>query len=184
MPDLPVWRPTLGAKRFSTAATVLMALLGGVSPVSAQAPPPTRVWLAAGAGPGGASDGAGGLAGTLNLSALRGPHQLSLRLAAATPVFYSGASADEVSVLYSRALRGSAGHLSAGGGLGVTSRDPCNGDGPACDAERAIAVAIGAEAALRVFPVAGLGAQLFVNLSRLGYMGGVAVFVQIGWLPR
>lgn len=161
------------------------ALFLATSAASAQEPDArTRAWVSAGIGPGGASDGAGGMAGIIQLSGLRAPHQLTIRLAGATPVFYHGATADEISLLYSRALRGRSGHLSVGTGAGVTSRDPCNGSGPECDADRRVAVAFAAEGMLRILPVFGLGVHVFANLSEFGYMGGCAVVAQVGWLPR
>ena len=135
-------------------------------------------------GPGGASDGAGGMAGTVQASALSAPHQLTLRLAGATPIFYAGASADEISVIYSRAVQGRWGHLSVGSGLGLTARDPCSGAGPECNAERRVAIPLAAEAMLRVLPVFGLGVHAFANLSDFGYMGGLVLVAQIGWLPK
>jgi hypothetical protein len=160
---------------------LLPASVTGQEPEDA---PPLRAWAAGGIGPGGGSDGSGSVAATLQLAVLSGAHQFTLRGVVASPIFSNGEMADEISVLYGRALRGPLGHLSAGAGVGLTGRDPCSGDGGGCDGGRRVAVALAAEGTLRLLPVLGIGLHVFANASDFGYMGGAAVIAQLGWLPR
>ncbi|HEX2165728.1 MAG TPA: hypothetical protein VHG09_00700, partial [Longimicrobiales bacterium] len=143
-----------------------------------------RTWIFMGLGPGRASDGGGGFAGTLQLSAMRAPHQLTARFTGAVPLLHEGTTAHEISLLYSRTLTGRSGHLSVGSGVGVATHEPCTGSGPECNLQRRVAIPFAAEAMLRVLPVFGIGVHAFANISELGYMGGVTIGAQFGWLPR
>jgi hypothetical protein len=40
------------------------------------------------------------------------------------------------------------------------------------------------EAALRIFPILGVGAQFFANLNANESYGGLILFLQLGYLPH
>jgi hypothetical protein len=109
-------------------------------------------------------------------------HQFSVRaMGAADPFGYSGDEFGELGVLYGRAAKREWGHAAIATGLAWTGFGSCAGSaGAGCST---LGLPIVAEAALRLFSIMGLGAQVFANFnSKSIYRGGV-VFLQLGWLP-
>ncbi len=111
----------------------------------------------------------------------RAPTRSTLRTDFIVDPFGSRADvAGELGILYGRARTGSFGHLSLSAGLSFNGFDQCESSQDQCVG---LGVPIVGEAALRLFPVLGLGAQAFANLNSVSSYGGLVVFVQLGWLP-
>ena len=167
-------------------AALAMLLAGlGMRPADAQdvagaRDAPARVWVAAGLGGGGGAEDVGGAALLVQAVYQNDPHQLSARFLALADPFGSTDGAAEIGLLYGRTLTGYMGHLALSAGVAFTHVEPCSEDGD-CGT---LGVPVVAEASLRLFPVAGLGAQLFANINDRAVYGGVAVYLQLGWLPR
>ena len=140
----------------------------------------SRLWLAAGLGAGHGHLAPDAMALSLHAAWLQAPHRVSLRaLGLVKPLGGTGESASEFGVLYGRAHTGWLGHASVLAGAAVTSFERCGEGMGGC---ATVGLPVVAEAALRVFPVAGLGAQFFGNLNPRSVYGGLLVFVQLGWL--
>jgi hypothetical protein len=95
-----------------------------------------------------------------------------------------GDSADEfgeVGALYGRAAKRKWGHAAISAGLAVTGVSSC--PDAATSGCTTLGVPMVAEAALRLGSIAGIGVQGFGNLNPKSIYGGVAVFLQLGWLP-
>lgn len=165
------------------ACALLTLLVCLVAPASAHAQArrdPMRTSVAAGLGLAGSAetDGFGGL---VQLAWQREPHQVSVRFVGFADLF-STTSVNELGALYGRVITGSAGHMSINAGLGAAFR--CSGSASSCDREQSVSVPIAAEAALRLLPVAGIGVQAFASFNSVESMGGLLLFLQLGWLPR
>ena len=110
----------------------------------------------------------------------KGPHQISARaLVGGDPYGAEGGvkPTGEIGLLYGRTAMSRIGHVSISSGLAITDTDMDSEQG------MTLGVPIVGEAALRVVPFMGLGAQFFGNLnSEESYMG-LALFMQFGYMP-
>lgn len=166
-------------RRAVVCCVSLLGLVLQARTASAQTTPPTRTWLAAGLGAAGDTRD-GGAAAVGMLVVQRQPHHIALRGLVASDVFASDACEfGEIGVLYGRTITGRVGHAAISTGLSAVRppgcRSPTLGN---------VGMPVVAEAALRPFPVIGIGLQAFVTLNRLSTYGGVALFVQLGWMPH
>lgn len=162
---------------------MLLAMSVPSSTAALQRQQPLRVWGMVGAGAGGSTQGDGFVA-TVQVTAQRAPHQVTTRIVLVTTA-YNVSTTGEVGALYGRTLVGDRGHVAASVGLGIAVGDPpCSDGSTACSTQRRIALPVAAEASLRLFSIAGIGAQVLGNVSGLGFTAGAVVFVQVGWLPR
>jgi hypothetical protein len=107
-------------------------------------------------------------------------HYFAARGALLVDPFQDGGTIGELGVLYGRAAKRPWGHAAIAGGLAHTSVDPCPESG-GCPT---IGVPIVAEASLRLGSVVGVGAQAFVNVNSVTVYRGLAVFLQLGWIPK
>jgi hypothetical protein len=108
----------------------------------------------------------------------KGAHQLTARaLIMGDPYAESDHPKGEIGLLYGRTAMGPHGHMSISAGLAVTDTDMDSEEG------MTVGVPLVAEAALRIFPVLGVGAQFFANLNSNESYGGLALFLQLGYLP-
>jgi hypothetical protein len=83
----------------------------------------------------------------------------------------------EIGLLYGRTAMGRWGHAAISAGLAVTDTD--------LDTQGlTMGVPVVAEVALRLVPFTGVGAQVFANFNALESYGGVALFIQLGWLAH
>ncbi len=176
-----------GSKRGGLVLLPLALLLTAPRPASAQeADARTRVWL----GMGLAAGGVAGIDAPLGLLARvtwqREPHQATLRLlylgeSEGFPETTSSNHVTELGLLYGRSRVSSWGHaaLSAGASL-LAFESYC----PHVDRDGCVTVGVPftAEAAVQGAFV-GLGLQAFGNINPRAPYGGVAVFVQLGWMP-
>lgn len=168
------------------AAGVLWGGLAAPTPAAAQerAATPVRAWLSLGPGgtPVGEQSGTVGgmVAAVLEVSG----HRVALRSTEWTPLW--GARPDEptlreVGVLYGRTLRGPVGHLAAAAGM--SRLRACEGRSTVperCTSRAAMPMIV--EGALS-YRVLGIGLQLFATLAGKDSHQGVALFVQLGWMP-
>jgi len=143
---------------------------------------PARAWLGVGLGGGGGMEDVSGAALMGQLVYQRSPHHLAVRglVLAEAGSGSSSPNVGELGLLYGRTRMGYMGHMSAAAGLALTTFDPCPNDDDTCII---LGVPIVLDAALRVFPVAGLGAQIFGNLNAEASYAGLALYLQLGWLP-
>jgi hypothetical protein len=108
----------------------------------------------------------------------RGPHQLSARaVTLMDPLGESSNPIGEIGLLYGRTAMSRQGHVSISAGLAVTDTDMDSEEG------MTVGVPLVSEAALRIFPFLGVGAQIFANLNSNESYGGLAFFLQLGYLP-
>jgi hypothetical protein len=158
----------------------LLLLLPGAAEAQALRQP-ARAWLAAGLGGGGGAADVGGLAFMAQVVYQREPHHLAVRGLALGDTRASGSpDVGELGVLYGRTRMGYMGHMSVAAGLALTALDPCPDDDDTCVV---LGVPVVADAALRLFPVAGIGVQLFGNVNQHASYAGLALYLQLGWLP-
>lgn len=175
-----------GVPRPSHVALAFGLLFAGPVGAAAQEAEPTRVWAAVGFGGGsvfGGDDDDGGLAASIQIAAQRGPHQLTLRLAGVTDIYYADDSFADVGLLYGRAASSGFAHASASAGIALASGPGCSGTAPECSTEHGIGIPFAAEVAIRPLSVLGIGLQLFGDVSTVGSMLGVLGMVQLGWMP-
>jgi hypothetical protein len=137
-----------------------------------------RIWAAGGFG-----DGRSGWDGDLNSILLefvyqRGHTQFALRGVAVSTTYTDEPSYNETGLLYGRTFLGGLGHATVGSGLAVVKA--CE-DGDTCT--WTLGLPLVSEAALRPFPVIGLGVQAFANLNGQASFGGLVLFLQAGWMP-
>lgn len=168
--------------RGSVPAFLCLCLL--LLPVSLTAQPESersRIWLGIGLGSG-ASSRDGGMAFVGQLAWHRRPHAITLRTVGVFDFFDADSGPfGDFGLLYGRTSTGPFGHVSLSAGVAATGFESgCERPG-GCTV---IGVPIAAEAALRILPIFGLGAELFANLNTEAVFGGLAVFVQLGWLPN
>ncbi|MEX0893410.1 MAG: hypothetical protein WEB88_14685 [Gemmatimonadota bacterium] len=169
--------------RNAMLVTALTVLLFAPLPAFGQGvTQPARAWLGVGLGGGGGMEDVGGAVFMAQLVYQHSPHHLAVRGLALGEVTSDSGSPNvgELGLLYGRTRMGYMGHVSAAVGLALTAFDPCPNDDDGCII---LGVPIVLDAALRVFPVAGLGAQLFGNLNAEASYAGLAVYLQLGWLP-
>jgi hypothetical protein len=108
------------------------------------------------------------------------PQQFAVRGMLAADLFgSSGSEFGELDLLYGRAVVGAFGHASLSTGLSATKPPGCPSG-----CSWIVGVPIVAEIAVRPAAVLGFGLQGFVNLNRHAAFGGIALLVQLGWLPR
>lgn len=158
---------------------LVVALLAVAFPPAAAAQDRPRIWLGAGLAGGGGQDVAGvGLMGQLVFQK-RAHHFAARALFMFDP--YDSGNIGELGVLYGRVVQRPWGHAAIAGGLAYTTVNPCP-ESSSNDCAT-VGVPITAEAALRLGSVAGVGAQGFVNLNSRTVYGGLAVFLQLGWIP-
>jgi hypothetical protein len=109
-------------------------------------------------------------------------HYFALRGVGVIEPFGTGAdSFGEIGVLYGRAALRKWGHGSIAAGVAITGISSCRA--AATSGCTTVGIPVVAEAALRLGSVAGVGAQGFANLNTKSVYGGVAFFLQLGWLP-
>jgi hypothetical protein len=165
--------------------TLLVALFGciAVSTASAQeTPAPARIWAGAGLAMAGNSDVSGiGLSGQLVYQ--KHAHQLGVRGLAVVDLSQFPDGGDdtigELGILYGRTRMFGSGHVSLSAGASMVGLDPCPHDDDPCFV---LGVPIVAEAALSA-KVTGIGLQVFGNVNSKAPYAGVALFLQLGWLP-
>ncbi len=146
---------------------------------SAAAQDRSRVWLGLGVAAGGGHDAGGG--GVLaEIVFQKRAHYFAVRgLLIADP--FGSDNIAELGVLYGRSAKRPWGHAVIAGGLAYSSVEPCPDAGTSgCTS---FGIPIVAEAGLRLASVVGLGAQAFVNLNPNTVYGGLAAFLQLGWMP-
>lgn len=163
------------------AAAVAVALFLAPAPAAGQdAGPRNRLWLGMGLGSASNADGNAGTALTGQLVWERGSHHVALRALGVQALFdSSGNDMSEIGIVYGATRSSRAGHLSIAAGLAATDAGACGFD---CTVV-SVGVPVVAEAVFEPFPVLGLGLQGFVNLNRESVFGGVAVMLQLGWMP-
>lgn len=146
--------------------------------VHAQAARPVRTWLAAGVGSAsGARDGGAAIIGALVVQ--RQPHQFALRgLGAADVLAPDSCPFGEIGALYGRAAAWRAGHASVSSGVSSVRAPGCRPN-----TRWTVGMPIVAEAAVRPAPVIAIGIQGFLTLNRVATYGGVALVLQLGWMP-
>jgi hypothetical protein len=109
----------------------------------------------------------------------KGSHQITARaVTMIDPLAESEQPMGEIGLLYGRTAMGPHGHVSISAGLAVTDTDMDSEEG------MTVGVPLVGEAALRIFPFLGVGAQLFGNLNSNESYGGLALFLQLGYLPH
>ena len=164
------------------AFLILALILTSIAVVRAQAAPeartpPTawRLWGGFGAGAGGER---GGVMGELVFQ--KSPHQLTARAIGMIDLYGAEGGnqpVGEIGLLYGRTETGPRGHASFSAGLAVTDMN--------LDTQGlTIGVPVVAEVAFRISPFMGIGGQVFTNINALGSYGGVALFIQLGWLAH
>jgi hypothetical protein len=154
--------------------------LGAVLPNSVVAQERSRIWLGLGLGSGARSDGASGAALLGEIVYQTRAHHFALRgLGVIDPFGDSNNDFGEIGILYGRAALRKWGHGSAAAGLAITGVSSC-GETGSCTT---VGIPVVAEAALRLASVVGVGAQGYANLNTKSIYGGVAFFLQLGWLP-
>lgn len=163
------------AARAGLAAVALLAL-----PAALAAQDAARYWIAAGPATGGAADGGDTLGLMGQLAYQTGPHQFTLRGVVLLELFSTNDTSGELGVLYGRAATGYLGHASLSAGLAHVTIDRTFDDQGIIST---VGVPIAGEVVLRMLPVLGLGMQGFANLNTESIYGGLALFVQLGWLP-
>ena len=164
----------MNGRRFAAPCVTVVALCLPAA-VGAQADTPETPWrLWGGVGGGLASKGAGGMG---ELVFQKGPHQITARaLVQVDPLAEAGQPVGEIGLLYGRTAMSRQGHVSISAGLAVTDTDMDSEEG------MTLGVPIVGEAALRLLPFLGLGAQLYTNLNpNESYLGG-ALFMQLGYV--
>jgi hypothetical protein len=157
----------------------LAVFLGDAGSLSAQATGDRpRIWAAAGFGGGTAGWDGDLYSFMLEVVYQRGHTHLAVKGAVVSGNYIDEPSYNETSLLYGPTFLGGLGHATVGSGLALVK---------ACDNADSCAWTLGlplvVEAALRPFPVVGLGAQVFGNLNGEASFGGIALFLQIGWMP-
>ena len=173
-------------KRLLWTLTLALLLPSGVAGQAAENP--LRIWAAAGLGGGGglgSSQMAGKTEGMIAIGELVGqkaPHQVMVRGLLMVDPMSDGASygAGELGVLYGRTITTTFAHVGVAAGLALTGFDSCVDPYDSCQFP---GVPLVAEAALTPFAILGVGLQVFANLNRHTSYAGVAVMVQLGWLP-
>jgi len=161
-----------GSIRTSLIAFFVLLALAATADAQEQSVP-WRVW----GGFGGGFSGEGA-AVTGQLVFQKAPHQLMARaVLIADPYDAASNPIGEIGLLYGRTAMGKAGHVSLSTGFAIVDTD--------MDSEMGmtVGVPIVAEAAVRIFPVMGLGAQVFGNLNSIDSYGGGVLFIQLGWMP-
>lgn len=169
--------------RNTTLLPALAALLLLPSAAFGQGvPQPARAWLGVGLGGGGGLEDVSGMGLMGQLVYQRSPHHLAVRGLAIGDVISDSSSPNvgELGLLYGRTRMGYMGHVSAAAGVALTAFDPCPNDDDTCII---LGVPMVLDAALRIFPVAGLGAQIYGNLNAEASYAGLALYLQLGWLP-
>lgn len=162
-------------RRPSRFALFLLVSAHLAAPCTAQSGKSTRVWIAGGLG----------TAAVGQLVVQRRPHQITARgLLAFDPLDPSDCVFGELGLLYGRTVTVPLGHASISAGVGAAKPPGCLTGGDNLEAGWILGVPLVAEAAVRLLPVLGVGVQGFVNLNSGATFGGVALFVQLGWLPR
>jgi hypothetical protein len=132
---------------------------------------PWRLWGAAGGG-----FGSNGAAGMVELVFQKGSNQITARAVGELDPYDGEDQIGEMGLLYGRTAMSRQGHASISAGVALTGTD--------MDTQAmTLGVPIVGEAALRLFPFLGIGAQVFANLnSKDSYLGGV-LFMQFGYVP-
>jgi hypothetical protein len=161
-------------------AGLLLITSGLCSSLTAQDRP--RMWLGLGFGSGARADGATGAAFMAEVVYQVRAHHFAIRaLGVIDPYGESADEFGEFGLLYGRAAKRSWGHASIASGLAITGVSSCReASTSGCTT---LGVPIMAEAALRFAPVLGVGVQGYANLNTKSVYGGVALFLQLGWLP-
>lgn len=164
-----------------------LLLVAGPSSAWAQAPdgPPDRIWLGVGLAQGISAEVESGLGGLAQLTWQRGSRHVALRALGLADFqgFPDGGSDDgvaELGALYGWTRPASWGHLALAAGVSLLRLDGC-GDG-APDVCSAVGLPVTAEAAIQT-AVVGLGLQAYGNVNTRTPYGGLALFVQLGWMP-
>jgi len=127
----------------------------------------------------------GGLGGVFQLVWQSGPRHLALRAAglasfAGFPDSNGDNGAAEFGLVYGRAHTTSWGHAAWGAGVAAVRLDGCGEAGrQSCGT---VGVPLVAEAAVET-SVAGLGLQAWVDVNPEAPFGGVALLLQLGWMP-
>jgi hypothetical protein len=145
----------------------------------------TRIWLGVGLASAGGQSGGGGFGAAAQLVYQRRPHQATLRaLVLATDLarFPDGSddSMGEVGVLYGRTRTRSWGHVSASAGGSIVRFERCPGGG--FETCRTLGLPLTLEAALNSRAL-GIGLQAFGNVNAKAAYGGLALILQLGWMP-
>lgn len=171
----------MGARRMAWGALLAALLAVGGDEAWGQRPGAAGVWLGV-AGGGVVSSGPRLGAAAAQLVWARQPHYISLRAAYMGNPGEEGVTHDfaEAGALYGRARVRGRTHLAAAAGLALTEVNPCPGAFGAC---RVAGVPLVAEAAVRPAPVLGIGAQAFANLNAKRPYAGIALLLQLGWMP-
>jgi hypothetical protein len=160
-------------------SATLLVLMTALSPtLGAQDRP--RIWLGAGLGSAGSTDGAGGGAVMAELVYQTGAHHFAVRALGAIDVIGHGGGLGEIGALYGRSAKRTWGHSAIAAGLAWTHLDSCSG-GAGCST---VGVPVVGEVAARLFPILGVGLQGLVNLNSKSVYGGFLLFLQLGWLPK
>jgi hypothetical protein len=138
-----------------------------------------RIWLGAGLGSAGGRE-VEGAAGMGELVYQTGPHHFAIRGLIAGDPFGDDVPFGEVGVLYGRSAKRKWGHSAIAAGLAWTNFGPCTGTGTDCTT---MGIPVVGEIAARLFSIAGVGLQGFVNLNTKSIYRGAVLFLQLGWLP-
>ena len=161
----------------ATLATFLALPDGEASAQTADRP--ARVWASLGLGAGGVQDLDAPLALSLQVTAHWGSHHATLRaLGMADGIGGSSDEISEVGILYGRRVASSFAYAAAAGGLAWVH----SLSGFPRETSRTVGLPVVIEAGLQ-WRVFGLGIQGFGNLNTVSSFWGVALLLEIGWMP-
>lgn len=165
----------------ATLATFLALPDGEASAQTADRP--ARVWASLGLGAGGVQDLDAPEAVSLQVTAQWGPHHAMLR--GLSMFDFSGISGGgpnhevtELGILYGRTVTSSFAYAAAAAGLARVSSFA----GASRGTSRTVGLPVVIEAGLQ-WRVFGLGIQGFGNLNTVSSFWGVALLLEIGWMP-
>lgn len=146
---------------------------------------PVRVWLALGLASGASTTVDANFGGTVRLVGQKGRHQGTVRFLAMGDFssFPDGGSDDgvgEFGLLYGRSRTSGLGSVAVSAGLAVVAVTGCRaGEAATCNT---VGIPFVAEASLQSTPI-GIGLEAFLNLNPTAVFGGLALTVQLGWMP-
>lgn len=110
----------------------------------------------------------------------KGRHHAALRGMGAATLGATGEALGELGVLYGRTRSSAWGHYTLAAGLAFTDPGVCNLEG--CDVST-VGVPLVLDAGFEPTDVLGLGLQLFANVNPEAFYGGLALTLQLGWMP-
>jgi len=161
-----------------------VALAGIAADASGQSSkPPVRVWLGLGLATAVVRNLDADAGGTVQVVVQRGAHHAAFRSLSMGDFSSVPDGSDdgvrEVGLIYGRAAATSFGYVTAVAGVALVT---ANGLPQAGESRRTAGLPLVVEAGLRT-RVVGLSIQGFGNLNSLSRFAGVAVYLNLGWMP-